>query len=69
MSRHGFHGDLDTLVTRSMAECLTRQLPRTKFHHVRNAGHLLTEHSDVIKQMRAVLLAEAMPDYSNRNAT
>jgi pimeloyl-ACP methyl ester carboxylesterase len=64
-----WHGDVDTVVTRNMADYLTRQLPRSKCQYVHHAGHLLTEHPDVIKQMRAVLLAEAVPGYSNRNAT
>jgi pimeloyl-ACP methyl ester carboxylesterase len=55
-----WHGEFDTLTTPDMAEYLARQLPRAKFYRVGGAGHLLTEHPDVIKQMRAALHAEAV---------
>ncbi len=55
-----WHGDVDTLVTRNMAQYLTCQLPRSKCYHVHRAGHLLTERLDVIEQMRQALHAKAM---------
>ena len=50
-----WHGEVDTLVTRNMAEYLARQLPNSNFYLVPEAGHLLTDHGRVIEQMRKAL--------------
>ena len=50
-----WHGEIDTLVTRNMAEHLIQNLPHPNFYLVPNAGHLLTDHPEVIDQMRAAL--------------
>ncbi len=55
-----WHGDCDTLVTKNMAKYLTRQLPQSKCYYVHCAGHLLTEHVDVIEQMREALHAKVV---------
>ena len=50
-----WQGTDDTLVTTNMAEYLTQQLPRSTCYFVSGAGHMLTEHADVLKQIRAAL--------------
>lgn len=55
-----WHGEEDTLVSKNMAERLARELPECKSYYVPQAGHLLTEHPEVIKQFRAALRGEAM---------
>lgn len=54
-----WHGEDDTLVTQNMADYLTRQLPHSTSYFVPGAGHMLTEHHDVIEQMRTALHDEA----------
>jgi len=50
-----WYGETDTLVSRNMAEHLARQLPQCTPYYIPQAGHLLSEHPDVIKQFRAAL--------------
>ena len=52
---HLWHGEADTVVSRSMAEHLITLLPDCQAHFVPNAGHLLTEYEDVVKAFGAVL--------------
>lgn len=53
-----WYGEADTLVTRNMTEHLREQIPRSVCYFVPAAGHLLTEHPDVLRQMRAALAGE-----------
>jgi pimeloyl-ACP methyl ester carboxylesterase len=55
-----WYGDADTLVSNNMAERLAREIPQCTYYHVPQAGHLLSDHSDVIKQFRAALRGEPM---------
>ena len=54
-----WQGTADRLVTPKMAEYLTQHLPQSKCFQVPDAGHFLTEHPDVIQQMRAILQNES----------
>jgi pimeloyl-ACP methyl ester carboxylesterase len=55
-----WHGEEDTLVSKNMAEHSARELPQCKSYYVPRAGHLLSEHPEVIKQFRAALDGETM---------
>lgn len=55
-----WHGEEDTLVSKNMAEHLEGELPHCKSYYVPQAGHLLSEHPEVIKQFRAALRGEIM---------
>jgi pimeloyl-ACP methyl ester carboxylesterase len=50
-----WYGEEDTLVSRNMAERLGRELPQCTFYYVPQAGHLLSDHPEVIKQFRSAL--------------
>lgn len=50
-----WHGEEDRLVTRGMAECLAREIPDATLHLVQNAGHLLSDHDEVVSEMRRIL--------------
>lgn len=50
-----WHGAEDTLVSVNMAEHLASELPRCKARFIPGAGHLLTEHPEVIEEVRSLL--------------
>lgn len=50
-----WHGILDTLATRAMAEHLEKNIPNCTARYIENAGHLLTEYPEVIEEIGEVL--------------
>jgi pimeloyl-ACP methyl ester carboxylesterase len=52
-----WHGEADRLVSRAMAEYLEATLPNCHARFVPDAGHLLTERPDVIREVEAALHA------------
>ena len=50
-----WYGEADTLVSKNMTEYLVHELPRCKAHFVRDAGHLLLDHPQVIDQVQAIM--------------
>ena len=50
-----WHGELDTLVTRAMAEYLSSAIPHCEARFVPDGGHFLMEHPAVIKEVHDVL--------------
>ena len=54
-----WHGEVDALASRAMAEHLAEALPECKAHFVAGAGHLLTEHDGVVDEFSKALEASA----------
>lgn len=52
---HAWHGELDTLVTKAMADRLASEIPHSQVHYVKGAGHLLTENTAVVAEVRQAL--------------
>lgn len=50
-----WHGEDDKLITLRMAQHLMTEIPTCNARFVSGAGHLLTEHSDVMEEMRKLL--------------
>lgn len=53
-----WYGDTDTLVSKNMAKRLAREIPQCTYYDVPQAGHLLSDHPEVIKQFRSALHGE-----------
>lgn len=54
---HLWHGDEDPLATVQMAKYLENEIPNCHANYVPGAGHLLTQHAEVVEQFRKVMNA------------
>lgn len=52
---HAWHGELDTFVTKAMANRLDTEIPNSHVRYVPEAGHLLTENVRVVEEVRQAL--------------
>lgn len=61
---HMWHGVEDTLVSMPMAQCLAAVIPSCQAHFVPGAGHLLTEHPEVMNAVRRIVSQQPTGDAS-----